>query len=291
MDDDQASRATRRGAVARMAEATVSRSLGRYARSSSPSGSELGVRIGEGGATARPSSDIPGTTRGLGVTTRKDARRSCSAARGRRSRGSSCAVPGRRRGGARRPPWRACSRRAAAWRRRTRASSAGRVAVARDTTISFLHRFASVSVQRGYATGTAPPLRIDGEARCSDPCDWAPRVQRAQSEALLLSLWGRARRGPRNRRPHRRGRASSRRAAGFRIVQAKRERYRDSARCGASTKVSIAMSGSMWLALRKAPVISSIRSVRSSPFWPCRPGGGRARGRPGRRGRGCALLW
>jgi hypothetical protein len=132
-DDDRASRApTRRGGVARMAEATVSRSLGRYARSSSPSVSELGVRIGEGGATARPSLDIPGTTRGLDVTTRKDARRSCSAGRERHSPGSSCAVPARRRGGARRPPWRACSRRAAAWRRRTRASSAGRVAVARE---------------------------------------------------------------------------------------------------------------------------------------------------------------
>jgi hypothetical protein len=47
----------------------------------------------------------------------------------------------------------------------------------------------------------------------------------------------------------REGRSSSRGAAGVRIVHAKRERYRDSARClGASTKLSIAMSGSMWLA-------------------------------------------
>jgi hypothetical protein len=111
--------------------------------------------IGEGGATARPSSDIPGTKRGPGATTRKDARRSCSAARGRRSRGSSCAVPGRRRGGARRRPWRACSRRAAARWRRTRASSAGRIAIARGTRrYRSCTSLASVSVQTRDATGS-----------------------------------------------------------------------------------------------------------------------------------------
>ena len=132
-DDDQASRAARRGAVVlrggsdREPFAWPMRSW--FVRS----GSELGVGIGAWRATARPSSDIAGTTRVLGVPTRTDARRRCSAARGRRSRGSSCAVPGRRRGGARRLPWRACSRRAAARWRRTRASSAGRSGIARGT--------------------------------------------------------------------------------------------------------------------------------------------------------------
>ena len=149
------------------------------------------MRIGEGGATARPSSDIPGTTRGLGVKSRRDARRRCSAARGRRSRGSSCAVPGRRRGGARRPLWRACSRRAAAWRRRTRASSAGG-----SRSLGKHDDIVLAQVCEGFRAEThcdrkqRPPLRIDGEARCSDPCSWAPRVQRAQSEALLLPALG-----------------------------------------------------------------------------------------------------
>ena len=44
--------------------------------------------------------------------------------------------------------------------------------------------------------------------RCSDPCDWAPRVQRAHERSAAASPWGRARRGPRNnrlpqRQPHR----------------------------------------------------------------------------------------
>jgi hypothetical protein len=71
---------------------------------------------------------------------------------------------------------------------------------------------------------TAPTLRIDGEARCSDPCDCAPRVQRAQSEGLLLRLWD-ERVGGRGIDDRTGGdRASSRRAAGLRIVRAKRER-------------------------------------------------------------------
>ena len=178
VDEHRAPRATRRGAVARVAEATVSRSLGPYARSSSPSGSEPGVRIGEWRRYSRPSSDIPGTTRGLGVTTRKDACRSCSAARRRHSRGSSCVVPARRRGGARRPPWRACSRRAAARWRQTRASSAGR-----SRSLGGTRRYRSCTGLRAFPCrhamrqGAAPPVRINGEARCSDPCDWPPRVQ------------------------------------------------------------------------------------------------------------------
>ena len=90
------------------------------------------------------------------VPTRKEAGRRCSAARGRRSRGSSCAVPGRRRGGARRPPWRACSRRAAARWRRAGASSAGRIAMARGTRpCRSCIGLASVSVQTRNATGTS----------------------------------------------------------------------------------------------------------------------------------------
>ena len=120
-----------------------------------------------GGATARPSSDIPGTTRGLGVPTRKDAGRSCSADRGRRSRGSSCAVLGRRQGGARRPPWRAGSRRAAARWRRTRASSAGRIAIARGTRrYRSCTSLASVSVQTRNATRSSAATTDRRRAAC-----------------------------------------------------------------------------------------------------------------------------